>query len=733
MNLPDRIGPYTPLRKIGAGGMGTVYFARQPGTGLPLAVKTLHQDSAAEPMYRARFSREVAVLRRVSGPYVIPLTDADTEASVPWLAMPYVPGDTLEAYLHNHGPLRGANLVTFASAVAHALACIHAAGVAHRDLKPSNIILAPDGPRVLDFGIAHHQDAASITTAYGPMGSPGWLAPEQLAHGVTTPACDVFAWGMIVALAASGAHPFGTPTGINHRISAGEPALSGLPKALLPLVASALAKQPTQRPTAAVLVERASALHGPDATRVLPTVAYTLPLEQRTEAATVRLDPARWDIPEPAIDLTRSLPYNPPAGATPVAAGSATRVRTGNRTRRGADDRSPGPAGRTGRPPAASQQQVPLRKRSIRRFTLRAALAVTTAGAVTVGAVVANAHGHAAANPPAAPQTASRAASTPVTTPAGPPSSASASPSAASVPSTTVSMLLGGLHATVPGTWSAAEVLPGALAAQDGMDAQYAMDLSPNEANGSSDTPAADGSIAPAISPAGLAVEWAPTMTSIDGGAHGVRSPHFGLFSTLFSTGGESAEQASSDDPPIATPQLAVTGASRSRAVTVAGEQADTWTVRVDTVPDYNRGHTSAHQIWFLPHSHYVIYTYGVLTPAQNTAAEAIVDSLRFTTTAMPLDCADSILVLDAAAAGNTNYSDGTDSSGNCGSLTYGQDTFEGATTSPIDAGTVTTRTEPECLTLVVTFDTTTVMNGGATAAHAYASARAACDLPRKP
>jgi serine/threonine protein kinase len=188
VNLPDRIGPYKPLRRIGAGGMGTVYFAYHPATGAPTAVKALRADYATDASYRARFTREVTVLRKVSGPYLVPLTDADTHGDLPWLAMPYVTGNTLHQHIQSHGPLQGSNLITFAAAVAHALSCIHMAGVAHRDLKPTNVILAVDGPRVVDFGIAHHLDATAITATSTSPGTPGWMAAASPPpHATSSP------------------------------------------------------------------------------------------------------------------------------------------------------------------------------------------------------------------------------------------------------------------------------------------------------------------------------------------------------------------------------------------------------------------------------------------------------------------------------------------------------------------------------------------------------------------
>ncbi|WP_099054181.1 serine/threonine-protein kinase, partial [Streptomyces griseoruber] len=312
VNIPERIGPYRPIRHLGTGGMGSVYYATDPDGGTPLAVKVLHQNFAADPAHRARFRRETTMLGKVTGPYLVPLVDADAEAALPWLATAYVHGNTLHQHVRDTGPMRADNLLTFAAAVAHALACIHDAGVAHRDLKPTNVLLAADGPRVVDFGIAHHLDATAITATSMTTGTPGWMAPEQLTEGTTLPAGDIFAWGMLVAYAAAASHPFGAPTGITHRIVSAEPSLVGVPDALLPLVRDALHKEPGKRPVAAEIAGRTAAIYGPTGTAVFPTVSYTRSVDRGpgrsdTDAdagvdaeVTVALDRGRWDVPLPA-------------------------------------------------------------------------------------------------------------------------------------------------------------------------------------------------------------------------------------------------------------------------------------------------------------------------------------------------------------------------------------------------------------------------------------------------
>ncbi|MEU6654712.1 serine/threonine-protein kinase [Streptomyces sp. NPDC046900] len=208
---PVRIGRYRVVGVLGAGGMGTVYAAVGE-RGERVAVKVVHAGQVADEQFRARFRRGVQVLARVSGPCLVPLLDADPEAETPWLATAYVPGLTLSQHAAAHGPLAGIRLHLFAAGTARALAAVHAAGVVHRDLKPANVILAPDGPRVLDFGIAHDADGTAVTRSGMLTGTPGWLSPEYYRDGSAGPPGDVFAWGALLAFAATGRHPFGTGT-----------------------------------------------------------------------------------------------------------------------------------------------------------------------------------------------------------------------------------------------------------------------------------------------------------------------------------------------------------------------------------------------------------------------------------------------------------------------------------------------------------------------------------------
>ncbi|MER5432121.1 serine/threonine-protein kinase [Streptomyces sp. NPDC002588] len=266
---PQRIGGYRLLARLGAGGMGQVYLARSD-RGRTVAVKLVRPELAAREEFRARFRQEVRNAQRVGGFWTAPVLDADTEAAVPWVATGYVAGPSLQQVVgHDHGPLPERSVRILAAGLAHALTNIHAAGIVHRDLKPSNVMVTIEGPRVIDFGVARAletvtgQTEGGLTRAGAVIGSPGFMAPEQVRGEPITPASDVFCLGSVLAFAATGALPFGgTESGahaVMFRIAEEEPDLEGVPEGIADLVRACLRKDPTARPTLAWILERTGA------------------------------------------------------------------------------------------------------------------------------------------------------------------------------------------------------------------------------------------------------------------------------------------------------------------------------------------------------------------------------------------------------------------------------------------------------------------------------------------
>ena len=206
---PQAIGPYRVVGQLGQRGMGRVYLGVSPG-GRPVAVKAIRAEMAADPQFRTRFGREVAAARRVSGVFTAQVVDADVDGPVAWMATAYVPGPSLADAVESHGPLPEASLLALAAGVAESLSAIHAAGVVHRDLKPSNVLLAEDGPRVIDFGISRAVESTAVTQAGLVLGSPGFMSPEQAAGNEVGPPSDIFSLGAVLAFAAAGEDPFGS-------------------------------------------------------------------------------------------------------------------------------------------------------------------------------------------------------------------------------------------------------------------------------------------------------------------------------------------------------------------------------------------------------------------------------------------------------------------------------------------------------------------------------------------
>ncbi|MGV9273916.1 serine/threonine-protein kinase [Streptomyces griseosporeus] len=254
---PRRVGRYRIVARLGAGGMGQVYLGRSPG-GRAVAVKVVRPELAGDPDFRKRFAREVAAARRVNGVFTAGVVDADAEGTPAWLATGFVPGMSLGEAVSRHGRWPAEAVLALGAALAEALEAIHAAGVIHRDLKPSNVLLAADGPRVIDFGISVVGGASALTGTGMVVGTPGFMAPEQVVGGPVGPACDVFALGAVLAYTATGVPAFGTGPAhaVNFRAVYEEPDLAAVPPALRELIGPCLAKEPADRPALPELLEQ---------------------------------------------------------------------------------------------------------------------------------------------------------------------------------------------------------------------------------------------------------------------------------------------------------------------------------------------------------------------------------------------------------------------------------------------------------------------------------------------
>ena len=235
--------------------MGQVFLGRSAG-GRLVAVKVIRPDLAGEPGFRTRFAREVAAARTVSGLFTALVVDADVEGPMPWLATAYVAGPSLAEAVDSQGPLPAASVLALAAGLAEGLEAIHAAGVVHRDLKPSNVLLADDGPRVIDFGISRAAEATMLTQAGTVIGSPGFMSPEQAEGREIGPPSDVFSLGAVLAFAATGEGPFGTGStpALMFRVVHRDPDIAHLPAQIRPVIERCLAKDPRQRPTSGDLL-----------------------------------------------------------------------------------------------------------------------------------------------------------------------------------------------------------------------------------------------------------------------------------------------------------------------------------------------------------------------------------------------------------------------------------------------------------------------------------------------
>jgi eukaryotic-like serine/threonine-protein kinase len=407
---PGRIGPYRLEGRLGSGGMGRVYLGRSPG-GRQVAIKVIRPDLAEDADFRARFAREVSAARKVSGIFTASVVDADLAGPMPWLATSFIAGPSLADAVATRGPMPEPMVLRLAAGLAEGLSAIHAAGVVHRDLKPSNVLLADDGPRLIDFGISRSMETSALTQTGTVVGSPGFMSPEQTQGREVGPPSDIFSLGAVLTFAATGEGPFGqgSTVALLYRVVTSPPNTAGLPGGLRLLAEHCLAKDPRQRPTAAQLL---TGLSQP------PPVAYPppMPAHPATELAAGPAGP-RGDAPERVP--TASRPELRPFYDDQLT-----------HTQRPWDRPAAEPESRFDRPAASpvppwdSRAPAPTRRRPPRRGWLIAVAAAAVLASIGAGAFVAGkiGPGHGGA-PPASRGSSPVGATSPVTSPA--PSSAS--------------------------------------------------------------------------------------------------------------------------------------------------------------------------------------------------------------------------------------------------------------------------------------------------------------------
>ena len=257
---PSKVGNYRLIGRLGEGGMGQVFLGLSPG-GRQVAVKVIHPGYASGKQFRERFAREIEAARRVGGYYTASVVDADPAADSPWMVTAFIPGPSLQQAVAEGGPFSLERVRQIGAGLAEGLAAIHARGLVHRDLKPSNVILADDGPRIIDFGIARAAEASPMTTAGMVVGTYSYMSPEQRPPGEVAGAdSDVFALGCTLAFAATARVTFGEDSIVTvmYRITTEPPDLSGVPEenGFRPLISECLAKNPAERPSLAAIMER---------------------------------------------------------------------------------------------------------------------------------------------------------------------------------------------------------------------------------------------------------------------------------------------------------------------------------------------------------------------------------------------------------------------------------------------------------------------------------------------
>ncbi|MDO0928579.1 serine/threonine-protein kinase [Streptomyces sp. TG1A-8] len=326
---PRVVGSFRLHRRLGAGGMGVVYLGSDK-KGQRVALKVIRPDLAEDQEFRSRFAREVSAARRIRGGCTARLVAADLEADRPWFATQYVPGPSLHDKVADEGPLGAAEAAAIGAALSEGLVAVHEAGVVHRDLKPSNILLSPKGPRIIDFGIAWATGASTLTHVGTAVGSPGFLAPEQVRGAAVTPATDVFSLGATLAYASTGDSPFGHGSSevMLYRVVHEEPQLHGVPDALAPLVRACLAKDPEDRPTTLQLSMRLKEIAAREA-QGLSDARPPSPRAAEADRPTGRLVDT---YPEPQRAQRRPSPGTPvPRGGAAARGGAPSRGGSGPR------------------------------------------------------------------------------------------------------------------------------------------------------------------------------------------------------------------------------------------------------------------------------------------------------------------------------------------------------------------------------------------------------------------
>jgi hypothetical protein len=402
---PEQIGGYTLLGRLGAGAMGQVYLGRS-AAGRLVAVKTIKSELAEEPDFRTRFGQEVAAARRVSGAFTAAVVAADSEADVPWLATVYVPAPSLTRLVRTCGPIPAPAVRWLMAGCAEALEAIHGVGLVHRDLKPSNVLVSPDGPRVIDFGVARAAERIQLTVTRGSIGTPAYMAPEQARDTrQATPASDIFSLGATMVFAATGHPPYQGETVMDVlvRLATEAPDLTGLPPELAGIVGACLERDPRGRPNSASIVAKVApdvAASGELGSAPLPPEAMALIDEYRRAPrpaagsgpdapgeATIGSHPAAAGLRLGAPDWTPGLP----AGLAPIGLGTSG----------GAVPADPGPAARVS-PVTAAGSLAPAVGGQSRARPPRVLLAA--AGVVVAAGLVAGGWAAGSAGPSSPPQ-----------------------------------------------------------------------------------------------------------------------------------------------------------------------------------------------------------------------------------------------------------------------------------------------------------------------------------------